>query len=78
MKKLILISALLFSFNSIAEKENPFDAWDEDFESSEPISREYNQQIECFSNGKKIIDIDDVYVRSYDRLSISYYTKNGW
>jgi len=100
MKKLIILSALLLSFNGWGEyqnpctteqnpwmddcstiseeKENPFNAWDEYFESSEPISREYNQQIECFSNGKKIIDIDDVYVRSYDRNSISYDTKNGW
>ena len=84
MKKLILIASLLFSLNGWTQDENPFDALFEDedpvdaWSMNRPSNGEYDEHIECFSNGKKIIDIDDVYVWDNDKNSIDYTTKNGW
>ena len=77
MKKLILISALLFSFNGWTQtdnsiffeddekKENPFSAWFDDLEYPRLVERgNYDGAVVCFNSNTKLYDIDDI--RIYD------------
>jgi hypothetical protein len=81
MKKLILFSALLFSFNGWAEDENPFNAWSEDVEYPILVTRgNYDGSIVCFSDGTRTHTLTNVNILHEDldgiEMSLSYQSKN--
>ena len=69
MKKLILISALLFSFNGWTQIDDSIFFTDDD-DGYSPVVSNYDGSIVCFSGSKKIFDLDNLTIE-FDGLNLN-------
>ena len=69
MKRLLILSALLFSFNGWAQIDDSIFFTDDDVSFS-PVVSNYDGSIVCFSGSKKIFDLDNLTI-DFDGLNLN-------